>query len=333
MGIRIHDKARLLPAVPVYYPLMDLALRPIASVLQAQLTPFSLAADLIHNVRIGREGLSLACLREARARDIPFLLTPVHHPRWRGWLYRVYSRIYRQADAVIALTGAERNILAALGVDEKRIYVTGFGPILAERAQPKAFASLFEIDGPMVLFLGQHYRYKGYREVLRAAPQVWREFPDAKFVFIGRAVGRSEDDFRHIEDGRILRLGEVDLQTKTDALAACTVLCVPSTQESFGGVYTEAWSFGKPVIGCGIPAVSEVIADTVDGLLVPQESGAVADAICQVLRSPSAAAMGEAGRAKVQARFTWERLAALTEQAYFDTTGASPTGSTLSRQP
>jgi glycosyltransferase involved in cell wall biosynthesis len=59
-----------------------------------------------------------------------------------------------------------------------------------------------------------------------------------------------------VNDPRILELGSVDLQTKTDALEACTLLCLPSTQESFGGVYTEAWSFKKPVIGCDIPAVS-----------------------------------------------------------------------------
>jgi hypothetical protein len=35
-----------------------------------------------------------------------------------------------------------------------------------------------------------------------------------------------------------------------------------------GGVYTEAWSFCKPVIGCPIPAVSELIVEGVDGCLV-----------------------------------------------------------------
>ena len=55
-------------------------------------------------------------------------------------------------------------------------------------------------------------------------------------------------------DPRLIELGTVDLQQKTNALAACTLLCLPSTQESFGGVFTEAWSFEKPVIGANIPA-------------------------------------------------------------------------------
>ncbi len=334
LGLTRRARLGLLPAVALYYPLMQVALRPICTNIEAQLEPYASGADLIHNVRIGREGLSLASLHAARARDIPFVLTPVHHPRWRGWLYRVYLKLYREADALIALTEAEKGILVGLGVDERRIHVTGFGPILAQEARPGDFVSRHGVDGPMVLFLGQHYLYKGYRQVLQAAPHVWAKLPQAKFAFIGRAVGRSEEDFQVDKDPRIVRLGEVDLQEKSDALAACTLLCVPSTQESFGGVYTEAWSYGKPVIGCRIPAVSEVITDERDGMLVAQEPRAIADAICQLLASPPLAnAMGEAGRKKVQERYSWERLAALTEEAYVEVLGTQTAPPPSARQP
>jgi glycosyltransferase involved in cell wall biosynthesis len=93
--------------------------------------------------------------------------------------------------------------------------------------------------------------------------------------------------------------------------------CVPSTQESFGGVYTEAWCFNKPVIGCPIPAVAEVVTDGVDGYLVGQEPSQIAEAICHLLANPSLAeSMGKAGRNKVKQCFTWERLAQKTEQVY-----------------
>jgi glycosyltransferase involved in cell wall biosynthesis len=92
---------------------------------------------------------------------------------------------------------------------------------------------------------------------------------------------------------------------------------VPSAQESFGGVYTEAWSMGKPVIGCPIPAVAEVIADGKDGLLSLQEPGALADAMLELLLQPGrAVALGEAGRRKVEARFTWAALGRRTEALY-----------------
>jgi glycosyltransferase involved in cell wall biosynthesis len=109
----------------------------------------------------------------------------------------------------------------------------------------------------------------------------------------------------------------VGLQLKTDALAACALLCVPSTQESFGGVYTEAWSFGKPVIGCDIPAVAEVITDGQDGYLVDQEPEQIAERVCHLLLNPAQAeAMGQAGQHKVEAEYTWQRIAERTEEAY-----------------
>lgn len=147
----------------------------------------------------------------------------------------------------------------------------------------EAFLQRCGIKEPMILFLGQHYPYKGYRQRLQATAEVWKKIPEARFVFIGPDVANSAKVFARYSDPRIHRLGSVDLQTKTDALAACTLLCVPSSQESFGGVYTEAWSFAKLVIGCNIPAVAEVIADGVDGYLVPQDPKSISDAICQVL--------------------------------------------------
>jgi len=318
LGLSAWEKICLAPYVPIYYPLMDVALPPIAAVIARQIAPLAAEAEIIHNVRLGREGLSQASLDLARRHNIPFVLTPAHHPRWVGWRYRVYLRIYREADAVIALTEAERQVLASLGVREERITVTGHGPVLAPTTDPAGFRARHGLgDAPVVLFLGSHFAYKGFRQLLEAAPLVWRQVPEARFVFAGHPVKNSERAFTIAPDRRVLRLGAVDLQEKTNALDACTVLCVPSSQESFGGVYTEAWSFGRPVIGCPIPAVAEVISDGVDGLLVAQTPAAIADALVTLLRDEARArAMGAAGRRKVQARYTWPKIVALTERLY-----------------
>ncbi len=319
IGISLQDKLKLLPYLPIYYPLMSLALPKIADILESYLTNYAQDKDLIHNVRIGREGLSYASYNLAKKLDIPFVFTPVHHPRWVGWRYREYIKLYQLADAVITLTNSEKKILIKLGVKEDKIHLTGHGPILATNADPEDFKQRYQINEPMVLFLGQHYPYKGYQQLLQAASQIWQKIPETKFVFVGPSVGNSEQIYAQYQDHRIIRLGSVDLQTKTDALAACTLLCVPSTQESFGGVYTEAWSFAKPVIGCDIPAVAEVISQGVDGFLVPQESQSIAETICQVLLANNlAASLGIAGQRKVEEKFTWQRLAEKTEQIYRD---------------
>jgi glycosyltransferase involved in cell wall biosynthesis len=305
--------------LPIYYPLMSVALPIISESLRKYIEPFGGSADLVHNVRIGREPLSLASYRLARQRGIPFVLTPVHHPRWEGRRYEAYNDLYRRSDALLALTEAEVDVLVDIGVERQRIHVIGMGPILEDTAYPENFLNTFNLQAPVVLFLGQHYEYKGFRQVLESAKYVWRKVPETNFVFVGPAVGQSEKAFAMFKDPRIHRIGHLNLQQKTNALAACSLLCVPSSQESFGGVYTEAWSFRKPVIGCPIPAVREVVSDGVDGYLVAQDPEEIADRICVLLLdSNHSQTMGEAGKSKVEKRYTWEKIANRTEKAYLD---------------
>jgi glycosyltransferase involved in cell wall biosynthesis len=308
----------LVPWVLGYYAFQGPALARIAAALEAAMAPYAGEPDLVHNVRIGREGLSLASLNLARRRGVPFVLSPLHHPRWGTWLHRHFHRMYRAANAVIALTDGERELLVRLGVDERRIFVTGMGPVLAESGDGARFRAAHGLgDNPMVLFLGQKYPYKGAAAVLAAAELVWRQWPEVRFVFVGPRTRHSRRLFAAVHDQRVLELDTVDLQTKTDALAACTVLCVPSLQESFGGVYTEAWSLGKPVIGGDIEAVRSVISDGQDGYLVAQQPGMIAERLSWLLDHPEpACAMGRRGQAKVEARYTWPRLAQLTEGVY-----------------
>lgn len=311
-----QEKLSLFPYVLLYYPWMSFALPKIARCLQTKIQPYADNTDLIHNVRIGREGLSFASYHAAKRADIPFIFTPVHHPRWVGWRYQQYLNLYRKADRLLVLTEVEKKTLVTLGVKPDKITVTGIGPILAPNPKPQSFRDQYKITSSMILFLGQHYNYKGYRQLLDAAPIVWNKYPETQFVFIGPPVKNSEKYFQD-SDCRILRLGPVDLQTKTDALAACDCLCVPSSQESFGGVYTEAWSFKKPVIGCDIPPVAEVIEHGQNGLLVTQDPKAIAASILEILNdSHLAKIMGEAGYQRVQQSFTWEKLAEKTESAY-----------------
>lgn len=319
--IVIPEKAKLnLFFSACLYPIVQgLAIDKISSIiLQAFEDQWLISPDVVHNCRIGREGISFASLKYARTKNIPFVLTPVHHPRWSGWFHRYYHKLYKQADAVIALTEHEKNILIRLGVNEQKIFITGMGPIISETINPEEFRSKYKIgDRKMVLFLGQKYKYKGIASLLGAAEQTWKRFPDTVFVFMGPRTAYSQDLFRSVSDERIIEINAVGIEEKTSALAACNLLCVPSCQESFGGVYTEAWSLSKPVIGGNIPAISEVIDDGENGFLVNQRPEEIADRIIHLISDESLAIkMGLSGKRKIDERFTWDVLGKLTENVY-----------------
>lgn len=313
------ERWSLLPYVLGYYGIKTLAINKISDVLALKLEKYAPSdLDLIQNVRMGREGLSYASMKLARKLDIPFILVPLHHPRWVGWNYKDYINLYRQADADIVLTNTEKQTLIELGVKEEKIFVTGIGPLVAETSNAEEFREKHSLgNNPIVLFLGQKYKYKGVEAVWLAAAEIWKKIPDLRFVFIGPRTDFSRKIFAEVNDSRVVELGKVSLEEKTNALAACDILCVPSMQESFGGVYTEGWIMGKPVIGGDIPAIRDVIDDGVDGFVVKQDPHRIAENIIELMSQASLREkMGNAGRQKVLERFTWEKLALKMELAY-----------------
>jgi glycosyltransferase involved in cell wall biosynthesis len=314
LNLNPEDRARLAPWVWGYYLAMGWSVDKIAGVMSEKLDALLGPVDLIHAGRMGREFLAWAALRVARKRKIPFVLTPFHHPKWGGWRWRWYTKLYREADAVIALTQAEKNILAGLGVARERIHVIGHAPVLTAQS---LIPDYFGPGGPVVLFLGQKYAYKGLAQLLAAMPLVWQQCPEARFAFLGPRTPYSEKIFQSISDVRVIEKDRVSDQEKMSALAGCAVFCLPSRQESFGSVYTEAWMQGKPVIGGNIPAVSELINHGTDGLLVGESPRELAQALLDLLQdTEKAKRLGQAGLKKVQKHYTWDAVIGAVEKVY-----------------
>ncbi len=312
-----EEKLRMRPYVFTYYLNKTHNINVLAKLIEKKLFINDFKIDLIHNIRVGREPLSYASYNLAKKLNVPFVFTPLHHPRWSHPFFKEYHRLYRAADGLLALTPHEKENYRKLGVKKDNVYITGTGTVLSDQSDSEAFKKRHNLTGKVILFIGQGYKYKGMQQLLKAARIVLNRKEDVNFVFIGPHTRYSKKLFKRYSCDKIIHLGKVDLQTKTDALAACDIFCLPSSQESFGAVFLEAWAFKKPVIGLDIPQVECLIDHGSNGYLASEDPGDIAYKIINLLDNPGLRAkFGEAGNRKLVDNFTWDVLCDNTEKVY-----------------
>lgn len=196
------------------------------------------------------------------------------------------------------------------GVDVERYHRTPHREVLARLA----------VREPYVLFVGRITDQKGIFDLLEAAPAL---AAGVQLVLCASApdTPEIEERLRRSVEGRpeirwINEMLSVDEMVQLYSHAA--VFCCPSVYEPFGIINVEAMACEIPVVASAVGGILEVVEDGVTGVLVPpREPRELARALNAVLADRRRAeAMGRAGRARVEAHFSWRSVAARTEDLY-----------------
>lgn len=186
----------------------------------------------------------------------------------------------------------------------------------------------------VLLFVGALDRAHHFRRVdqlIEALDDLRRS--DVHLILAGD--GDKLDDYRLQSKERDLEervhfLGRLTHQELPVVYAAADIVVLPSyLQESFGMILIEGMACGTPVIASDLPGVRTVVDEGVDGFLV--QPGDVEDLVRKtrlILQLPQQARreMGLAGRRKVEAQYSWKRIAHLLETTYFDVLNEYPLG-------
>jgi glycosyltransferase involved in cell wall biosynthesis len=163
---------------------------------------------------------------------------------------------------------------------------------------------------------------KGFRFLLEALEILRRQHPRLSLTVIGQPGTDTETE------GRVRALGLADVVRFTGRLtteemvelyAQATVAVVPSLYEGFGFPAGEAMAAGVAVVSTRGGALPEVVgeAGTCGVLVEPGSGAALAAGIESLLRDCNRrAALGVAGRRRVQDLFTWRRATERTVAAY-----------------
>jgi glycosyltransferase involved in cell wall biosynthesis len=155
-----------------------------------------------------------------------------------------------------------------------------------------------------ILFVGNDWERKGGPDLLEAFRTVRKIYPDAHLTIAGAAVATD------IPNCTVL--GHLSTRELSRHYSEASVFCLPTRREPFGIAFVEAMSHALPIVATSVGAVPDMVEEGVNGHLVaPRDPNALAQALIRVLRDPSyGAQLGERGRERALARYTWAHAGA-----------------------
>lgn len=277
-------------------------------------------ADIVHHIGQATALVGFAAERAARFQRISFLIEPTCHPFQAGDA-PLDHRLFRRADRLLVHTQFEADHFRSLAY-QMPIDIVGNG--IEDRADGNGarFRQQTGISGDIVLYIGRKDPDKGYPLVIEAFRHLRLKMPEVSLVCIGPPGGVQNTE---AQPG-LFDLGFASEQTKHDALAACTCLCVPSVGESFGLIYMEAGRYAKPVVARRLPVLEELLENGRAGLLVGTPDTTrnaveltaeeLAASLYQLLSSPEECArLGQHCR-RVSDKFVWPEVVKRFECSY-----------------
>jgi phosphatidylinositol alpha-1,6-mannosyltransferase len=272
-------------------------------------------------------GLLAPALREAGARR----LVGATHGHETGWVAlpgarQLMRRIAGGLDLLTYISDYTRDRLApALG---DRTAMAQLSPgvdvdVFTPAADGAAVRRRYGLgDAPVVVCVSRLVARKGQDVLVAGWPRVLARHPGARLLLVGG--GPAEAALRRAVEagglgGSVVLAGAVPPAELPAHYAAGDVFAMPCRTrragldvEGLGMVFLEAAACGRPVVAGTSGGAPEAVREGVTGHVAdPRSPEAVATAISRLLDDPAKArAMGAAGRAWVEERWSWTRIAA-----------------------
>ena len=185
---------------------------------------------------------------------------------------------------MLAVSGALRHDMAALGMDADKIQVhyTGIDRRTFEPVDRKIVKKDLGLSGTVIASVGALIARKRQDLVIRALP----DLPDTTLLLIGQ--GEEESAYRALAkqlgvEDRVRFLGSLDHQTLARHVAASDIMALVSSSEGLANAWVEALAAGTPVIACDVGGARELIKDDSAGRIVEPDPTAIVAATKSIL--------------------------------------------------
>ena len=266
------------------------------------------------------------------------LVTTIHHPitfdrrvdlaaattwrrrlslrRWYGFL-RMQAAVARQATSILCPSSSSaRDVVTDFGVDPARVQVIPLGvdTVFAPPTEPR-------VPGRIVAMASADMPMKGIATLLEAFAKLRTE-RDVELVLISRPTpgGQTEQIIERLSiQGSVRFINGISDEELAAVVGSAEIACVPSLYEGFSLPTVEAMACETPLVVSRAGAIPEVVGE--DGqcavLVTPGDVGELEAALAALLDDPERRTrMGQAGRQRALAEFSWRAVAEATAAAY-----------------
>lgn len=270
------------------------------------------------------------CLTVVDMTDLIFEYLPSYreYVSWTSSFYtfgrEVENKVIREADKIITISNAMKEILIQKGAEQENVDVVYDG-VRSDIFKP------YKKEAPI---LRQKYAEGAENVVMHhgvidpqdrpeilvdAAIQVLKEYPHTMFWLIGDGAAipsiKDKAKRRGVEE-HFFFSGWIPFEKVPLFISACDVglVILPDTLSARIRVTLkgfEYWACEKPIVVPELPALEEIVMPEKTGLFYrPEDSEDLAEKICILLEDGQLSRkMGEAGRELVEKKYNWDKLA------------------------
>jgi len=273
----------------------------------------------------------------ARLAGIPVVVHTVHgfafHEFERRLLKGLYVFLERTAapwsDRLVVVSSPLQEWGLRLGIGDRQQYAVipdgidteRYEEVKAIEVERRKQEFCIDEDTLVVGFVAKLWEGKGHAVLIEAIPDIIREVPRVKFMFVGE--GYLKKLLERIVKKKGLQENVIFTGFREDIpqiTALFDVAVLPSFYEGLGRSLLEAMALSKPVVATSVGGIPFIVRDGENGLLVPaNDSSALAFALIRLLKDSSLRrSMGEKGRIQITERFSVKAMVEQVEAIYKD---------------
>ncbi len=279
--------------------------------------------------------------RRAAARaGVPAIIHTIHGLSFTASSSALVNWVYRRLEAqvaplstrIVCVADAMARQSLKVGIGHPEQYVTVYSGMETEpflnppvpRQEVRRRLGLEE-EHIAVGTIARLFHMKGHDDLLAAAPDLCREFPELRFLWIGDGLLRGDFERRIAQMGltdRFILTGLVPPSRIPELANAMDILVHPSRREGLARALAQGALAGRPVITYDVDGNREGLIDGQTGILIPAfDQARLKEAILRLLRDADLRRrMGEAGRQFALARFGADVMVKALERVYAEAT-------------